>query len=56
MSKANTLQVLNLSDYVSQLDDSEQFGTFDLRSLLKAVIAGYDRACIVLEETFNSSK
>ncbi len=56
MSKANTLQDLNLCDYVIQQDDSEQFGTFDLRSLQKAVMAGYDRACIVLEEIFNSSK
>ncbi|MDE6296170.1 MAG: patatin-like phospholipase family protein [Muribaculaceae bacterium] len=49
MSKANTLQDLNLCDIVIQQDDSEQFGTFDLKSLQKAVMAGYDRTSAVLE-------
>ncbi|MDE5774429.1 MAG: patatin-like phospholipase family protein [Muribaculaceae bacterium] len=53
MSKANTLQDLNLCDVVIQQEDSEKFGTFDLKSLQYAVMAGYDTACRVLEKISN---
>lgn len=50
MSKANTLQDLNLCDYVIQPPDTHQFGTFDLKAMQRAVIIGYDAACPVIEE------
>lgn len=49
MSKANTLQDLNLCDYVIQPKDTAQFSTFELKALRKAVRIGYDAAIEVLK-------
>lgn len=49
MSKANTLQDLNLCDYVIQPDAVDNIRTFDLKALRKAVSVGYDAACMVLD-------
>lgn len=49
MSKANTLQDLNLCDYVIQPSETANLGTFDLKALRKAVKIGYDETCRVLE-------
>lgn len=49
MSKANTLQDLNLCDYVVRTPGNAQFGTFDLSALKKAVAIGYEATCKVLE-------
>lgn len=51
MSKSNTLQDLNLCDYVVRTPGNAQFGTFDLRALRKAVSVGYEATCKVLEES-----
>lgn len=49
MSKANTLQDLNLCDYVIKSPESAKFNTFDLHALQDAVKIGYDATCRVLE-------
>lgn len=49
MMKANVLQDLNLCDYVVQSQGLAQFGTFDMASMKRITIAGYDAACKVLE-------
>lgn len=53
MSKANTLQDLNLCDYVVRTPRSAQFGTFDLHALEKAVKIGYEATSKVLEKALN---
>lgn len=53
MTKANTLQDLNLCDYVIRTSGTAQFGTFDLHALKKAVKIGYDATCKVIEEQYN---
>lgn len=50
MSKANTLQDLNLCDYVVRTTGDSEFGTFELHALKKAVKIGYDATCKVLEQ------
>lgn len=56
MSKANTLQDLNLCDHVIQPADANSLGTFDLKALQKAVMIGYDAASSVLQEIMNNKK
>lgn len=51
MSKANTLQDLNLCDYVVRAPRNAKFGTFDLSALKKAVAIGYEATCKVLEKS-----
>lgn len=50
MSKANTLQDLNLCDYVIRTTGNSQFGTFELHALQKAVKIGYNATSKVLEK------
>lgn len=50
MSKANTLQDLNLCDYVIGTPASAKFGTFNLRALQEAVKIGYETTCRILEQ------
>ncbi|MDE6272715.1 MAG: patatin-like phospholipase family protein [Muribaculaceae bacterium] len=50
MSKSNTLQDLNLCDYVIRTTGNQTFGTFELHALEKAVRAGYEATSKVLEE------
>ncbi|MDE6246322.1 MAG: patatin-like phospholipase family protein [Muribaculaceae bacterium] len=54
MSKANTLQDLNICDFVVRTSGSARFGTFDLHALQKAVKIGYDATCKVLELSIKS--
>ena len=49
MSKSNTLQDLELCDYVVR-SPGTRFGTFDLSALREAVRVGYDATCKVIEE------
>lgn len=49
MSKANTLQDLNLCDYVVRLPDNVNLGTFEVTALDRAVKIGYETTCKVLE-------
>lgn len=51
MSKANTLQDLNLCDYVVRTPANAKFSTFDLSALKKAVQIGYEETCRVLEHS-----
>ncbi len=51
MMKANTPQDLRLCDYVIQSQSLARIGTFELSSLDKALNAGYDAACRVLEKS-----
>lgn len=50
MAKSNTLQDLNLCDYVVQTPALARFSTFDMASMHKIVVAGYDAASRVLEK------
>lgn len=50
MNKANVLQDINLCDFVIRPANITNTKTFDLSSLRKNVTAGYDAACIVIEE------
>ncbi len=54
MSKANTLQDLNLCDYVIRTPESARFSTFDLHALQEAVKIGYEATCNVLEQQFKN--
>ncbi|MDE7380802.1 MAG: patatin-like phospholipase family protein [Muribaculaceae bacterium] len=49
MTKANTLQDLQLCDHVITLNQGTSIGTFDLTAMEEAVRKGYDDACVVLE-------
>ncbi len=53
MTKANTLQDLELCDYVITLNQSTSIGTFDLTALDSAVRKGYDDACRILETSLS---
>lgn len=53
MSKSNTLQDLELCDYVVRTTGSNRYSTFDLSALRDAVRLGYDCTCRVLEESLN---
>lgn len=50
MLKANIAQDLRLCDHVIQINDLTQVSTFELSSLNKGVMAGYDAAMKVLEK------
>ena len=56
MSKANTLQDLNLCDYVVRTPGTAKFGTFEVSALKKAVKIGYEATCRVLEQSLNNAK
>lgn len=53
MLKANIAQDLRLCDYIIQLNHLNQVSTFELSSLRKGVMAGYDTAMKVLEKALN---
>ena len=55
MLKANVPQDMRLCDCLIQIFDLTQVSTFDLSSLHKGVMAGYDAACKVLE-SFTTKK
>jgi NTE family protein len=50
MSKANTLQDLELCDHVVRTPATSRFGTFELHILKEAVQVGYEATCRVLEK------
>lgn len=50
MTKANTLQDINICDHVIHLRGAHAIGTFDVSKMHKTVILGYDTACRVLEK------
>lgn len=50
MSKANTLQDLNLCDHIITIPQRANFGTFELSVMREVVKNGYDTACRVLEK------
>lgn len=54
MLKANIAQDLRLCDYVIQLNELSTVSTFELSSLKKGVMAGYDAAMKVLENIENN--
>ena len=56
MSKSNTLQDLELCDYVVRTPGTSRFGTFDLKALREAVRIGYDATSKVLDEALNKKK
>ncbi len=49
-TKANTLQDLNLCDHVIQVIGTSEVKTFDISSMRKTALIGYDTACRVLEK------
>lgn len=49
MLKSNTPQDMRLCDHLIQVHDVSRVSTFDLSSLQKGVMAGYEAACRVLE-------
>ena len=51
MMKSNTPQDLRLCDYVIQSQSLAHIGTFELSSLDRAMNAGYDAACVILEKS-----
>ncbi|MCH5229698.1 MAG: patatin-like phospholipase family protein [Muribaculaceae bacterium] len=51
MLKANIAQDIRLCDYVITINELSQVSTFDLSSLRKGVMAGYDAAMKVLEKS-----
>lgn len=51
MTKANTLQDINICDHVIHLRGAHAIGTFDVSKMHKTVTLGYDTACRVLEAT-----
>lgn len=53
MLKANIPQDLRLCDYVIQINELTQVSTFELSSLRKGVMAGYDAAMKVLEKNLS---
>lgn len=53
MLKANIPQDIRLCDKVIQVNDLSQVSTFDLSSLRRGVMAGYDAAMRVLENDLN---
>lgn len=53
MTKANTIQDINLCDHVITLRGAETIGTFELKSLQKTVQLGYDATCRVLEQSLS---
>lgn len=53
MSKANTLQDIQLCDHLIQLTELSTVRTFDLSSLKESVLAGYELTCVLLEKLFS---
>ena len=53
MLKANIAQDLRLCDHIIQVNDLSQVSTFELSSLRKGVMVGYDVAMRVLEKSLN---
>lgn len=53
MGKSNTLQDLNLCDYIFTVPQRTTVGTFELKALRDMVTTGYDIACRVLEESLS---
>ena len=49
MLKANTPQDIRLCDHIIRISNMHRVSTFDLSSLRKCVMAGYDAACRVLD-------
>lgn len=54
MTKANTLQDINLCDHVIHLRGAHAIGTFDVSKMHKTVTLGYDTACRVLETIYGA--
>lgn len=54
MAKANTLQDINLCDYVISPRQIAISKTFELSALKKNIVIGYDTACRVLEQMLGS--
>lgn len=54
MLKANLAQDIRLCDHVIQIREMEQVSTFELSSLRKGVLTGYEAACKVLEKVLNT--
>lgn len=52
--KSNTPQDLRLCDHIFDIKSVSSISTFDLKSIRKAVAAGYEVACRVLEKTQNN--
>lgn len=50
MTKANTLQDINICDHVIHLRGAHAIGTFDVSKMQKTITLGYDTACRVLEK------
>ncbi|MDE6010567.1 MAG: patatin-like phospholipase family protein [Muribaculaceae bacterium] len=55
MSKSNTLQDLELCDYVVRTPGTSRFSTFDLSALRKAVRIGYEATSKVLEQALEKN-
>lgn len=55
MLKANIAQDLRLCDYIIQVNDLHAVSTFELSSLKKGVMAGYDAAMRVLEKSLSKN-
>jgi NTE family protein len=53
ISKSNTLQDLNLCDFVIQNPNLSRYKTFDVKEMKKIVIEGYDTACPIIEQMLN---
>lgn len=49
MTRANTLQDLQLCDYIIQSNNVADYGTFDVNSMKDIIVCGYDSACKVFE-------
>lgn len=56
MSKANTLQDINLCDYMIQPAELSGVGTFEVARMNEAIEIGYDCACRVLEQVLKGAK
>ncbi len=54
MAKSNTLQDINLCDYMIQPVELTGVGTFEISRLNEAVEIGYDAACKVIERVLKS--
>lgn len=52
MSKANTLQDINLCDHLIQNDGLAQYKTFGVADMKKIIVKGYDSACSLFETLF----
>lgn len=52
MSKANSLQDINICDHIIQTEKMASFRTFELSQMKKVVDYGYDTACRVLETIY----